>query len=147
LENDALFSIQIEGGKRNNSGLQIDITGTEGDLKVWNTKSFANKNDNILEGARGDKGSLEHLPVPPGYVKIPFSHLDVSVQDLAHLYAAHALDRLTGAQEAPNFADAVRMRFHDGRPSISIERRLCQRLFKPVPSRSCRKNQTEFSYD
>ncbi|PYT53464.1 MAG: hypothetical protein DMG46_24405 [Acidobacteria bacterium] len=103
-----LFSIQIEGGKRNNSGLEIDITGTEGDLKSWNTKSFANKNDNILEGARGDKGALEHLPVPPSYVKIPSSHLDVSVQDLAHLYAAHALDRLTGAQEAANFADAVR---------------------------------------
>jgi len=109
LENDALFTIQIEGGKRNNAGLQIDITGTEGDLKVWNTKSFANKNDNILEGARGDKGSLEPLPVPPSYVKIPLSHLDVSVQDLAHLYAVHALDRLTGMQEAPNFADAVRM--------------------------------------
>ena len=41
LENDTLFFIQIEGGKRNNSGLQIDITGTEGDLKVWNTNSFA----------------------------------------------------------------------------------------------------------
>jgi|HubBroStandDraft_6_1064221.scaffolds.fasta_scaffold160411_1 predicted dehydrogenase len=109
LENDALFSIQLEGGKRNNAGLQIDITGTEGDLKVWNSKSFANKNDNILEGARGDKGSLEPLPVPRSYVKIPFSHLDVSVQDLAHLYAAHALDRFTGTQEAPNFADAVRM--------------------------------------
>jgi predicted dehydrogenase len=85
LENDALFSIQIEGGKRNNAGLQIDITGTEGDLKVWNAKSFTNKNDNILEGARGDKGALEHLPVPASYVKIPSSALDVSVQDLPHL--------------------------------------------------------------
>lgn len=48
LEDDALFSIQIEGGKRNNAGLQIDITGTEGDLKIWNTKSFGNVEDNIL---------------------------------------------------------------------------------------------------
>ena len=42
-------------------------------------------------------------------IRKPISHLDVSVRDLAHLYAAHALDRLTGTQEAPNFADAVRM--------------------------------------
>jgi predicted dehydrogenase len=37
LEDDALFSIQIEGRTRNNAELQIDITGTEGDLKIWNT--------------------------------------------------------------------------------------------------------------
>jgi len=27
LANEGFFTIQIEGGKRNNSGLQIDITG------------------------------------------------------------------------------------------------------------------------
>jgi predicted dehydrogenase len=40
LANGAIFSIQIEGGKRNNSGLQIDITGMEGDLKVSNELAF-----------------------------------------------------------------------------------------------------------
>jgi hypothetical protein len=48
LEDDALFSIQTEGGKRNNAGLQIGITGTEGDLKIWNTKSSGNVENNIL---------------------------------------------------------------------------------------------------
>jgi predicted dehydrogenase len=108
LEDEALFSIQIEGGKRNNAGLQIDITGTEGDLKIWNTKSFGNVEDNLIEGARGDRGSLEMLPIPASYQRIPASTLDVSVQDLAHLYAAYASDRLTGTQEAPSFREGVR---------------------------------------
>jgi hypothetical protein len=40
---------------------------------------------------------------------IPHTTLDVSVQDLAHLYAAHSDDRLNGTHNAPDFADAVRM--------------------------------------
>jgi predicted dehydrogenase len=109
LENDALFSIQIEGGKRNNSGLQIDITGTEGDLKITNTKSFGSTENNVIEGAQGDAGGLKQLPIPEEYRRIPPTTLDVSVQDLAHLYAAHSNDRLNGTHDAPDFADAVRM--------------------------------------
>src|ERR1700722_10945706 len=109
LEDDALFSIQIEGGKRNNSGLQIDITGTEGDLKITNSKSFGTTEDNVIEGAQGDQGRLKQLPIPHKYMRIPPTTLDVSVQDLAHLYAAHADDRLNGTRNAPDFSDAVRM--------------------------------------
>jgi predicted dehydrogenase len=36
LATGGVFTLQIEGGKRNNSGVQIDITGTEGDLKSSN---------------------------------------------------------------------------------------------------------------
>jgi predicted dehydrogenase len=114
LENDALFSMQIEGGKRNNSGLQLDITGTEGDLKIWNDKAFGTTEDNVIEGAQGDEGKLRRLPIPEKYIRIPPTTLDVSVQDLAHLYAAHAADRANGTRAAPDFADAVRMhRFID----------------------------------
>jgi predicted dehydrogenase len=109
LEDDALFSIQIEGGKRNNSGLQIDITGTEGDLKITNSKSFGTTEDNVIEGAQGDEGRLKQLSIPKKYMRIPPTNLDVSVQDLAHLYAAHSDDRLNGTHNAPAFADAVRM--------------------------------------
>ncbi len=56
-----MFSVQIEGGKYNNSDLQIDITGTEGDLKGWNSSSFGNVEDNIIEGAQGDQDALEML--------------------------------------------------------------------------------------
>jgi predicted dehydrogenase len=40
LEDGGLFSVQIEGGQRHRTGLQIDITGTEGVLKVTNPRAF-----------------------------------------------------------------------------------------------------------
>jgi predicted dehydrogenase len=114
LKNGAVLSVQIEGGKRNNSGLQIDITGTTGDLKISNDKSFGNAEDNTIEGAQGDVGVLRPLPVPASYRFVPPSTLDTSVLDLAHLYAAHARDRARGTHLTPDFADAVRMhRFID----------------------------------
>jgi hypothetical protein len=64
LVNGAVFTIQIEGGKRNNSGLQIDITGMEGDLKVSNSLSFGNAEDNKIEGVKGDGEPLRLLPIP-----------------------------------------------------------------------------------
>jgi predicted dehydrogenase len=109
LEKGALFSIQIEGGKRNGSGLQIDITGAEGDLRILNVKSFGNPDDNIIEGATGDAGTLATLQIPGQYQLLPPTTLDVSVQDLANVYAAHAKDRQTGSRVAPDFSDAVRM--------------------------------------
>jgi predicted dehydrogenase len=109
LKSGALFEIQIEGGKLNQYGLQIDITGTSGDLKITNSRSFVTKQDNVIEGAQGEGGGWQVLPTPARYRKIPESDLDVSVQDLAQLYAAFARDRATGTASARNFADAVAM--------------------------------------
>jgi predicted dehydrogenase len=109
LENGALFSVQIEGGKLHGSGLQIDITGTQGDLRISNPKSFTNSLDNLVEGAKGDPGPLIALSVPDRYQLLPQTNLDVSVQDLANVYAAHAKDRIEGTHVAPDFGDAVRM--------------------------------------
>jgi hypothetical protein len=78
----ALFSIQIEGGKRNGSGLQIDITGISGDLRILNANLFGNPDDNISEGTTGDVGALATLPIPRQYQLLPPTTLDVSVQDL-----------------------------------------------------------------
>ena len=105
----AVFSIQIEGGKRNGSGLQIDITGTEGDLKISNALSFGNAQDNKIEGAKGDGETLRLLPVPASYSWVPPSTLDASVLDLAHLYVAYANDREYGTDDAPDFGVAVQM--------------------------------------
>jgi hypothetical protein len=60
----AVFSIQIEGGKRNNSGLQVDITGVEGDLKISNELSFQNPDDNKVEGSRYQVRT-KGCPLPP----------------------------------------------------------------------------------
>ena len=130
LKDGGVLTVQIEGGKRNNSGLQIDITGTSGDLKVWNTKSFGNASDNVVEGARGDGGVLHRLAVPAEYRFVPASSLDESVLDLAHLYAAHARDREEGTRLAPGFADAVRIhRFIErvGRASETGTGQVCYR--------------------
>jgi predicted dehydrogenase len=108
LAKGGVFTIQVEGGKRNNSGLQIDITGNEGDLKVSNPLSFGNAEDNKVEGAQGDNQPLDVLRIPPQYQDLPASTLDASVLDLAYLYAAYANDRENGSLTT-TFADAVKM--------------------------------------
>ena len=52
--------------------------------------------------------SLSPLPVPAQYRSLEVSHLDVSVQDVAYLYAVYARDTKNGTSEASNFRDAVR---------------------------------------
>ena len=104
LARGGVYTVQIEGGKRNNSGLQIDITGMEGDLKISNPLSFTNPHDNTVEGSQGNNESLKILPVPESYHNLPKSQLDASVLDLAHLYDAFARHA-----PAPNFADALRL--------------------------------------
>lgn len=107
LHSGALFQIQIEGGKQNQSGLQIEITGTNGDLKVRNENSFVTKHPDVIEGSQGEGGSWIELRVPDRYRTVPPSSLDVSVQDLAQLYAAFARDRIAGSKSARDFSDAV----------------------------------------
>jgi predicted dehydrogenase len=109
LANGSAFTIQIEGGKRNGSGLRIDITGTEGDLKISNPLSFTNFDDNKIEGVKGDNQPLTVLPIPSKYLTVQPSSLDASVLDLAYLYAAYSSDRETGSRNAPDFTDAVKM--------------------------------------
>jgi predicted dehydrogenase len=108
LEGGGLFSVQIEAGQQHRTGLQIDITGTEGLLRVTNSRAFENKEDNAIEGVNGDGSSLSPLPVPAEYRSLESSHLDASVQDMAYLYAAYARDRKSGTSEASNFRDALR---------------------------------------
>ncbi|MFF3493240.1 Gfo/Idh/MocA family protein [Streptomyces sp. NPDC002795] len=110
LESGGLFSVQLEGGQTFPTGLQIDITGTEGVLRITNARAFENTEDNTIHGVNADSapGSAPAvLPVPEAYRSLPDTSLDESVQDLAHLYAAFARDKATGTHEATTFADAV----------------------------------------
>jgi len=64
LEDDAVLTVHIEGGKRNGSGVQIDITGTEGDLRITKPLCIRRRRDNYeVEGAHGDNLPLQVLPV------------------------------------------------------------------------------------
>jgi hypothetical protein len=85
LEKGGLFSVQIEGGQLHRTGLQIDITGTEGFLRVSNPRAFENKEDNTIEGVNCEGSSLSPLPVPSEYRSLEVSHLDASSQDVAYL--------------------------------------------------------------
>lgn len=108
LENGALFAVQFEGGQNHRTGLQIDITGTEGVLRVTNPRAFQNKHDNAIEGMKGKEDDFAPLPVPTEYQPLADAGLDVSQQDVAYLYRAYAQDRSDGTSKATNFADAVR---------------------------------------
>jgi predicted dehydrogenase len=107
LVNGAIFQVQIEGGKCNQTGLQIDITGTNGDLQVTNERSFVTKHHDVIRRAQGERGSWSELSMPDRFRLIPPSDLDTSVQDLAQLYAAFARDRIDGVKTARDFSDAL----------------------------------------
>jgi predicted dehydrogenase len=106
--NGAVLSVHLESGKRNNYGLQLDITGSEGDLRISNATSFGDS-ANVIEMAVGDAQPLRVLQIPAEFEWLPPSELGASVLELANLYAAHAHDVQHGTGRAPTFADAVRM--------------------------------------
>ncbi len=108
LEDGGLFSMQVEGAQKHRTGLQIDISGTEGVLRITNPLAFQNKDDNAVECMKGDAQTFSPLSIPDKYESLAKSGLDVSVQDLAYLYAAYASDKMNDTSEASNFRDAVR---------------------------------------
>jgi predicted dehydrogenase len=110
LIDNAVLTVHIEGGKRNGSGVQIDITGTEGDLRITNASAFGDVGDDYqIRGAQGDRKPLEPLLVPASYQRLPASNLPSSVLELGELYWAYAYDVANGTRTAATFADAVRM--------------------------------------
>lgn len=110
LANDAVISVHIEGGKRNNSGVQIDITGDEGDLKITNVSAFGGVGeDYVIEGAHGDDIPLETLTIPESYHWVRQPEMGSGALELTNLYYAFAEDSKNGSHNAPTFEDAVRM--------------------------------------
>jgi predicted dehydrogenase len=109
LRDGGLYSIQLEGGQKRKTGLQIVITGSDGALRITNPRSFQNENDNTLEAMTGDATTFSALPVPGEYSYLDQGDLDASVHDVSYLYAAYANDVLQGTSTAPDFRDGVRM--------------------------------------
>src|SRR5258707_13073229 len=104
LADGGLFSIHIEGGKLSGSGVQIDITGDAGDLKITNTSAFGGVDEDfIVTGAQGDSKPLEHLPIPAKYEWVPRSGLQTGAAELADLYGALSRDLASGTQAVPRF--------------------------------------------
>lgn len=103
-----VFTAHIEGGKYHSTGVQIEITGTEGDLRITNGNAFGNQ-DYVIEGSKASDAEMRVMPVPDDYEWMPVSDLPPSVVELGQLYAAHAHDIREGTQVAPSFDDALRM--------------------------------------
>jgi predicted dehydrogenase len=110
LEDGGVISIHIEGGKRNGSGVQIDITGDQGDLKISNRSAFGDVGDDyVIEGAHGDNLPMQSLPLPASYQRLPESTLPSAVLELAELYYVYAQDVVDDSHGAATFDDAVRL--------------------------------------
>jgi predicted dehydrogenase len=109
LEGGGLFSVQLEGAQRHRTGLQIDITGTDGVLRITNPRGFENRDDNTVMGMTHRAESFSPLPVPAKYQTFAKNDLDASVQDVAYLYATYARDLQDGTSQVTDFRDAVRM--------------------------------------
>jgi predicted dehydrogenase len=108
LAGDAVLSVHIESGKRNGSGVRIDITGDEGDMRITNRSAFGDVGDDyVIEGARGDNLPLMPLKIPSSFDSVPKSGLPSAVLELASLYATFARDRAEGGLLVPSFEDAV----------------------------------------
>ena len=127
--NGAVLSVHLEAGKLNNFGVQLDITGTEGDLKISNPTTFG-ETFNKLEGARGSAQQMQELPIPSAYVWVPPSKLGGSVVELAHLYAAYARDTREGTSLTPTFRDALKM--HEVIAQIELSSRTGARVTLPA---------------
>lgn len=91
-------------------GVQIDITGDEGDLRITNASAFGSVGDDyVIVAARGLDMPMQVLQVPVEYDRLPHSELPSAVLELAELYVAYAEDLRTGSANAPTFTDAVRL--------------------------------------
>jgi predicted dehydrogenase len=110
LARGGLFSIQLEGGQAHpKTGVHIVITGTEGALRITNSRGFENTDDNTLEQMIGDATTFSPVPVPEEYIALAKNHLDASVQDVAYLYDAYAHDVRNGTSGVSTFTDAVNL--------------------------------------
>jgi predicted dehydrogenase len=110
LSDGAVISVHIEGGKRNNSGVQLDITGDQGDLKITNVSAFGGVGeDYLIEGAHGDNIPLETLTIPKAYYWVNQPEMGSGALELTNLYYAFAGDYKKGSHNAPTFEDAVIM--------------------------------------
>jgi predicted dehydrogenase len=110
LRDNAVISVHVEGGKRNGKGVQIDITGDKGDLKLTNKYVFGGiGQDYKLEGSQGEDQPLQVLTVPESYIWLKSDKMGTGPLELGHEYAAYAKDLKEGTSYHTTFDDALKM--------------------------------------
>ncbi len=125
LKGGAIYTVHLEAGKNNNYGMQLDIGGSLGDLKLTNVTSFGEP-FSVLEGAQGEGQPLLTLHTPRSYHWLPSNKLGSSVVELATLYAAYANDVNTGSSTTPTFSDAIAM--HEFIDNVELSNKLGSRI-------------------
>ena len=109
LQRGGLFSIHLEAAQPRGTGLQLDITGTEGVLRLHNPRAYRSTQDGTVHGILGHATSFASVPVPASYRRLDDSGLDASARDVAYLYDAYAHDVAAGTTTVTDFEDAVRL--------------------------------------
>ena len=90
LADGGLFSIHIEGGKLSGSGVQIDITGDAGDVKITNISAFGEVDEDfIVTGAQGDSKPFGPSPNPCEVRVVPAGRLTDRRSGTRRLVAWH----------------------------------------------------------
>lgn len=107
LANGALVNVQVVGGQQNVTGVSLEVTGSNGALRVENVRGFQNKLDNWISGYQGDEQEFHAIEVPKEYAFLGDMGLDVSVEDLAYNFMAYAEFKRTGREGGMTFVQGV----------------------------------------
>lgn len=75
----AAFSFQLEGGQSHPTGLQIEVTGTKGVLRIIDARGFQNVDDSQVLAMVDGADTFIELPIK----SLPVSHLDASAREVA----------------------------------------------------------------
>jgi predicted dehydrogenase len=106
LASGAPISIHYRGGAaRDGNGLQWEINGTKGDLRLTGSSGHTQMVQLSLSGAQGEEKAFRPLEAPASY-RSGWPE-EVEPGNVARLYARMAKDLREGTHTAPSFEDAV----------------------------------------
>ena len=103
LAGGAPISIHIRGGSLRGSGLLIELTGSDGELRVAAPAGVIQMMPLKLFGARGAQAELKLLEPPPGDEASALQALSPVSANVARLYRAFAADIRSGRRSVPDF--------------------------------------------
>ena len=111
LENGAVASVHLRGGRSRGTNLLWEINGTEGDLVVTGPSSHLSNDEAgepTLHGGRGRDIAVARLPIPDQYRWVPPHTPKGPAFNVAQLYMQLAGDIRDRTKLSPTFDVAVR---------------------------------------
>ncbi|MCZ4342855.1 Gfo/Idh/MocA family oxidoreductase [Sphingomonadaceae bacterium G21617-S1] len=102
-----LLSLHIRGGMLRASGLLIEVTGSEGELRISGPAGVLQMMPLTLEAAWGTQTSLRPIEVPPEQDGEALAALGPVAANIARAYRRFADDIRSGTRTVPDFALAA----------------------------------------